>query len=99
MERRPVQLKVGGQTHRVVSSADEDDLRRLAAVVEGRIHELTPKGKGVAPNAILLAAIALANDLEEERAKRVQLERKTRDLLRRVLNRVDDALDGEAAEE
>ncbi|CAN5118631.1 hypothetical protein BH09MYX1_BH09MYX1_54270 [soil metagenome] len=99
MERHPVQLKVGGQIHKVVSSANEEDLRRLAAVVEGRIHELTPKGKGVAPNAILLAAIALANDLEEERAKRVQLERKMRDLLRRVLLRVDDALDGEAAEE
>ncbi len=94
-----MQIKVGGQSHKVVSSANEEDLLRLAAVVEGRIHQLTPKGKGVAPNAILLAAIALANDLEEERAKRQQLERKTRDLLRRVLLRVDDALDGEAAEE
>lgn len=94
-----MQIKVGGQSHKVVSSANEEDLVRLAAVVEGRIHQLTPKGKGVAPNAILLAAIALANDLEEERAKRLQLERKTRDLLRRVLLRVDDALDGEAAEE
>lgn len=99
MERRPVQLKVGGQTHKVVSTAPEDELRRLAAVVDGRIHALTPKGRGVAPNAILLAAIALAHDLEEERQKRVALERKTRDLLRRVLMRVDDALDGEAAEE
>lgn len=94
-----MQIKVGGQSHKVVSSANEEDLLRLAAVVEGRIHQLTPKGKGVAPNAILLAAIALANDLEEERARRQQLERKTRDLLRRVLLRVDDALDGEAAEE
>ena len=99
MERRMVQLKVAGQTYKVVSSADEDELQRLAAVVDGRVAELSPKGRVVPPQAVLLAAIALAHDLEEERAKREALERKTRDLLRRILMRVDDALEGDAAEE
>lgn len=94
-----VQLKVAGQTYKVVSSADEDELQRLAAVVDGRVAELSPKGRVVPPQAVLLAAIALAHDLEEERAKREALERKTRDLLRRILMRVDDALEGDAAEE
>jgi cell division protein ZapA len=99
MERRMVQLKVAGQTYKVVSSADDDELQRLAAVVDGRVSELSPKGRVVPPQAVLLAAIALAHDLEEERAKREALERKTRDLLRRILMRVDDALEGDAAEE
>jgi len=94
-----VQLKVAGQTYKVVSSADDDELQRLAAVVDGRVAELSPKGRVVPPQAVLLAAIALAHDLEEERAKREALERKTRDLLRRILMRVDDALEGDAAEE
>jgi hypothetical protein len=47
---------------------------------------------------MVLAAIALAHDLRSERSKREGLERRTRDLLRRVLLRIDDALDGAAAE-
>ena len=42
---------------------------------------------------MLLAAIALAHELEQERARRVAVERKARDMLRRVLVRIDDALD------
>lgn len=92
--RRAVSLKVGGQQFKVVSSADEGDLERLAGVVDAKLSELGPRGRA-APQGVLLAAIALANDLEEERAKRQALERKTRDLLRRVLVRIDHALEAE----
>ncbi len=91
--RAPVTLNVGGQQYRVVASANEDTLRRLAGVVDERIRAIVPKGKPVSPNAILLAAIALANEVEEERAKREQLEVRSRDLLRRLLSRIDDALE------
>jgi hypothetical protein len=37
--------------------------------------------------------MALAHDVELERDKRESLERRTRDLLRRVLVRIDDALE------
>ena len=37
MSRAAVQLKVGGQTYRVVTSATEDDLQRLAETVEDRM--------------------------------------------------------------
>mgnify|MGYP006928748688 FL=1 len=56
-------------------------------------------------NAILLAALSLAHTVEEERAARVAeaakqgeraaLERKTRDVVRRVLVRLDGVLDEE----
>ncbi len=100
MERKPIQLHIGGQSYKVVSSASEEELARLGAVVDAKIAELTPRGRAPAPQALLLAALALANDLEEERGQRDALERRTRDLLRRALLRIDDALDtdGERAE-
>jgi cell division protein ZapA len=93
MQRAPVTLNVGGQQYRVVASAPEESLRRLAAVVDERIRQIVPKGKPVTPNAILLAAISLANEVEEERDKREGIEKRSRDLLRRLLARIDSALE------
>ena len=42
---------------------------------------------------MLLAAMALAHEVETERGRRESLERRTRDLLRRMLVRIDDALE------
>lgn len=91
--RAPVTLNVGGQQYRVVASVPEDSLRRLAAVVDERIRAIVPRGKPVTPNAILLAAIALANEVEEERDKRAAIEKRSRDVLRRLLARIDEALE------
>jgi cell division protein ZapA len=88
-----VQLKIGGQSYKVVSSASEDELQRLAETVSAKVAELTPGGKSAPAQAVLLAAMALAHELEQERARRVAVERKARDMLRRVLVRIDDALD------
>lgn len=89
---RAVNLRVGGSTYRVVSSAEEEELTRLAAALEAKLADLGPKAT-TGPNALLLAALALAHDAEEERAAREQLERRTRDLLRRVLVRVDGCIE------
>jgi cell division protein ZapA len=92
MDRRTVQLQIAGQSYRVVSSASPDDLQRLAQVVEAKLSELG--GSRGMPQAMLLAAMALAHDVESERGRREAVERRTRDLLRRVLVRIDDALEG-----
>jgi cell division protein ZapA len=93
MERRTVQLRLGGQTYRVVTSASDEELRSLSAAVSEKLASVTPKGRAPTPQSMLLAAMALAHEAEEERARRRALERKTRDLLRRVLVRVDSALE------
>ena len=93
MDRRTVQLQIAGQSYKVVSSATEGDLLRLAATVTAKLAEVVPRGKPVPPQAMLLAAMSLAHDLETERTKREALERRSRDLLRRVLVRLDDALE------
>ena len=102
MDRRTVALQIAGQSYKVVSTAAESDLQRLAATVNAKLLEVAPRNRPAPPQAMLLAAIALAHELEEERAKREALERRARDLLRRVLVRIDDALevgDDEAVEE
>jgi cell division protein ZapA len=93
MDRRTVQLHIAGQSYRVVSSAPEDELQHLAGVVTDKLAAVVPAGRAAPPQAMLLAAMALAHDLDAERARREALERKTRDLLRRVLMRIDDAIE------
>lgn len=93
MDRRTVELRIAGQSYKVVSTASERDLHRLAETVSAKIAEVTPRGRAASPQSMLLAAMALAHELEAERGRRESLERRTRDLLRRVLVRIDDALD------
>jgi len=90
---RTVELRIAGSNYRVVSSAEEADLQRLALMVGAKIAEVTPRGRPVQPQAMLLAAIALAHDVEAERADRESLEKRTRDFLQRALTRIDDALE------
>jgi len=93
VDRRTVELRIAGQSYRVVSSAPEEDLKRLALVVGAKLAELVPKGRPVPPQAMLLAAMALAHEVETARGEQEALERRTRDLLRRTLVRIDDALE------
>jgi len=90
---RTVELRIAGQNYRVVSSAPEEDLQRLAQTVAAKLAEVSPRGRPAQPQAMLLAAIALAHEVETERAERESLQRRTRDLLRRALVRIDDALE------
>ena len=64
MAARPVELRVGGQSYRVVSSASAEDLERLATVVDEKLTSLVPPGKPLSPQSLLLVAIALAHDVE-----------------------------------
>ena len=92
MERRTIDLRIAGQSYKVVSSSPREELQHLAEMVEAKLAEIGPRGRAQ-PQAILLAAMALAHEVEQERGKRDSLERRTRDLLRRVLVRIDDALE------
>ncbi|WP_394824278.1 cell division protein ZapA [Pendulispora albinea] len=99
MDRRAIQLQIGGQRYKVHSTSSEAELTRLAAAVDAKVAELTPRGRAPADQTIVLAAIALAHDLEQERARRRVFEVKVRDLLRRILLRIDNALESNTAEE
>lgn len=87
-----MELRIAGQNYRLVSSAPADELQRLAGMVEEKLAELGPRGRAQ-PQALLLAAMALAHEVEAERDRRESVERRTRDLMRRMLVRIDDALE------
>jgi cell division protein ZapA len=94
MAGRAVQLRVGGQTYRVVTSASEEELRRLAAIVDEKLATVVPPGRPMTPQAMLLAAIALAHEVEAERARADTVTLRAKDAFGRILRRVDSALEG-----
>jgi len=93
MSEASVQLKVAGQIYQVVTSADEAELQRLAKKVEGALTGVTAPGRQPSPQALVLAAITLAHELEEEQAKRAAIETRHREMLRTLLGRVDQVLE------
>src|SRR4051812_33841341 len=98
MPKGPVELRVGGQTYRVLATAEEADLHRLADVVDDRLRKLTAPGRAVSPQSLLLAALSLAHDLEDERNRRVRSEQRAREMLSALLARIDAALEADSAE-
>jgi cell division protein ZapA len=96
MSGAPVELRVGGQTYRVVASAGEEELRRLATIVDARLRAVSPPGRPVSPQALLLAAMSLAHDLEEERSRNVKLAHRSREMLGSIMTRLDAAIDASA---
>jgi cell division protein ZapA len=54
---------------------------------------MSAPGRPISPQALLLAAISLAHDLEEEKRKRLQLETRSKEMLRSVLSRIDAAIE------
>jgi cell division protein ZapA len=92
MERRTVQLRLAGQTYRVVTTASDAELKRFATMIEEKLSAL-PRGKALHPQALLLATLALAHDLEEERARSQRIETRARETLARLVERIDAALE------
>jgi cell division protein ZapA len=92
MVRSAVEVNVGGQLYRLVASAGEQTLRRYAGVVNERLRDLSGTGP-THPQAMLLVAMALAHDLEEERVRNAELRQQSEGMLRNLLERVNAALD------
>ena len=93
MAGRTVHLRVGGQTYRVTTSSTDEELQRLAAIVDQKIATVVPPGRTVTPQAMLLAAMALAYELEEERSRTATVAARARGAFGRMLERVDAALE------
>jgi cell division protein ZapA len=93
MERRTVQLRVAGQTYRVVTTATDGDLKRFVTVIEEKLVEVNGRGRAMHPQALLLATLALAHDLEEERERVRSIQAGARETLSRLVERIDAALD------
>ena len=98
MDRPALSLRIGGNTYKVHASAPEEELARLVDLVEEKLREINPKTRPVTPQMFLLVALSLAHEVEEERTRRKRVEADTRDLLRRMLSRIDLALEEDDGE-
>jgi cell division protein ZapA len=94
MARPAVEVNVGGQLYRLVASTGEQTLQRYAGLVNERLREVTGSDRAPHPQAMLLVAMALAHDLEEERSRRIEAHEQAEEMLRTILDRVNAALDG-----
>jgi len=94
MASAAVELRVGGQSYRVLSSASPSELQRLAAVVDEKLSQLAPPGRPVTPQAMLLVAIALAHDVEQERLRSERIRAHSRGALNELVSEVEETLRG-----
>lgn len=88
-----MQLRLAGQTYRVLTTADDAELKRFVSMIEEKLSAMQPRGKALHPQALLLATLALANDLEEERARSQRIETRAKETLARLVERIDAVLD------
>ena len=93
MSQASVALTIGGHIYRVRAAASEQELRRLAATVDARLRSVAGTAHSTPPpQTLLLVAISLAHDLENERAARSAIAREAHDVLQFLLERVDSAI-------
>lgn len=88
---RTATVTVGGHTYRVHSSATEEELARLAALIDERLMTLPLHQRGD-PKSLVLVALGLAHDLEHERQLRATERRQLDTRVRTLISRVDEAL-------
>lgn len=92
MERRTVQLRVGGQCFRVVTTASEEELSRCSAMLDAKIDQVAGRTRSLSPQTIVLAALGLAHDLDVERARARGLEGALRTRVAEMLEAVEASL-------
>lgn len=89
----PISVRVAGRTYRVHSSASKADLERYAACVDERLSRL-PAAQREDPKSLVLVALGLAHELEVSHQELESARASTEQRLRRLLTRIDEALDG-----
>ncbi len=89
---RRVELTVGKQVLRLSTTAPEEHLASLAALVEEKLIVTGGHPRQSPAEAALMAALALADELLAERARRCEVEQRAREGVLSALAHVDDAL-------
>ena len=99
-KERLVEIKVFGQTYTVRTDADEAHIQKVAQYVNEKMDEVTKNTKSVSSlNVAILTALNIADDLIREREKGSaflqEVERKSNDLVEKIIRRIN----GKEAEE
>ncbi len=84
---------VAGKSCRVVTSATDEELQRFALLVEEKLADVLQPGRPLTTKAMLLAAVALAHDVDEQRARADAIAKRAQGALGELLEQVDCALE------
>jgi cell division protein ZapA len=88
--KRSVAVSIAGQRFTLKSDAEEAYVHSLASLVDEKIREVQRGAKTAPPHAVaVLAALQLADELQRERARRVELRRRVRDRSRAIRDYLD----------
>ena len=93
MERSPVHLQIAGENLKVLSTVDEEELYRLADIVNAKLNQVHSPNHPISLQTALLAMITLAHDLENERNRYKHLSQGARELLEKTLQKIDSVLE------
>jgi cell division protein ZapA len=89
VQRDSVEVRVGTKAYRIVASADPETLTRLAALVDRKLQQVGSRH----PDALVLAALALAHDVERLEGECRRVTARSQSMLKSLLSRVDEALE------
>ena len=88
--KRSVAITIGGQKYTIKSDATDAYVQSLAGQVDARIKEVQRGPKTAAPQAVaVLAALQLADELERERQRRIELRKRVREKTRALRQYLD----------
>ena len=90
-QKRTIVFSVAGRAYRVVTSASEEEIRKLAGIVDERMRAIAA-GRQPGMEALVLAAISLAHDVEAQKARVDEIALGARKVMGRMLDKIDTAL-------
>ena len=92
--KRTVSLEIAGTKFRLVTDADEAQLKELAAMVNERVEQLGAPGGRAASSAQLLAlaALGLADSLKTSEARLKEVDQLTRTAISNAIARIDNRI-------
>jgi len=83
--KRSITVAVAGQRYTIKSDADASYVQALASMVDARIRDVQRGAKSQSLQAVaVLAALQLADELERERLRRIELRRRVKERARAI---------------
>jgi cell division protein ZapA (FtsZ GTPase activity inhibitor) len=89
---RRVELTVGKQVLRLATTAPDEHLVELVALVEEKLAATGGLQRPNGAESALMAALALADELVAERGRRAQVEQRARETVIAAIAHVDEAI-------
>lgn len=89
--KRTAVFSVAGKAYRVITTASDDEIAVLSRLVDERLRGISG-GRPVTLETAVLVAMSFAHDAELNKVRAEQVEQDARNVMGRVLERIDSAL-------